>query len=273
MIMIMAQTRLQADSNAASAFELARMIETKDPYTAGHTCRVANYGQILAVALGYSPRQVETMITAGTLHDIGKINVPDHILTKPGRLTVEEFEIIKRHPQDGFEMLQPFQELRGVLNVVQMHHEAYDGSGYPFGRAGSEIPPEARLFAVVDAFDAMTSSRCYRTAMDGEVAIEEIQRNRGQQFDPVIANIFIKLYRDELLEHILGHSDFGVKVGNCPKCGPVLELQNGRRLDSEIFCKACKSRFVIETIENGECRLKYVGSIEQDASRRRPRLS
>ncbi len=253
-----------AISPAPSLLEMARKIEAKDPYTAGHIWRVANYGQILAAALDYSPEKIEAMLLAGTLHDIGKVEMPDEILTKPGRLTEEEFDILKKHPQDGYDILKENEEFAGVLAVVLMHHEAYDGKGYPFGLAGEEIPQEARLFAVVDSFDAMTSSRCYRPAMSAENAIYEIWRNRGRQFDPHIADEFIGLYRRKLLDHIAGHSDYGIKIGRCPTCGPVLEIDNRHHLDDDVVCRICRSRFVIAAVEGNEFRLKYVGQADPD---------
>ena len=250
-------------TSAPSVLEMARMIEAKDPYTAGHTWRVANYGQILAAALDYPPEKIEAMLLAGTLHDLGKVKVPVEILTKPGRLTEDEFDIMKRHPQDGYDILKEFEEYASVLDVVLMHHEAYDGRGYPLGLVGEQIPHEARLFAVVDAFDAMTSTRCYRPAMSMDNAIYEIWRNRGRQFDPRIADTAIRLYREGLLDHIAGHADFGVKVGNCPTCGPVLEIHNGHHLDDEVVCGVCRSRFAVAGTGNGEFRLKYLGQADE----------
>lgn len=245
--------------SVSSVLEMARRIESKDPYTAGHTWRVANYGQILAAELGYKPDHIESIVTAGTLHDVGKIKVPDHILLKPGRLTDEEFAILKKHPQDGYNLLKELPEFGGVVPVVLMHHEAYDGSGYPYGLHGEEIPHEARLFAVVDAFDAMTSNRCYRPAMPGDNAIYEIWRNRGRQFDPRISDAFLRLFRDGLLDHIIGHSDFGVKVGNCPRCGPVIELRNEHHIEDEVVCSVCQSVYQLRACPGGFLRLEYLG--------------
>ncbi len=205
------------------------------------------------------------MLLAGTLHDIGKISVPDEILMKPGRLTDAEFEILKRHPQDGHDLLAGWEEFCGVLDVVLMHHEAYDGRGYPLGLAGEDIPHEARLFAVVDAFDAMTSDRCYRPAMTGDNAVYEIWRNRGRQFDPAIADAFLRLYRKGLLEHIMGYSDYGIKMCRCPKCGPVIELPNGQHLDDEVICPLCCSRFAIAGIAGSSFRLEYLGQVAPSA--------
>ncbi len=252
----MSEAKALGTAAPPSLLEMARMIETKDPYTAGHTWRVANYGRLLAAALDYPPEKIEAMFLAGTVHDIGKVKVPTEILTKPGRLTDEEFKIIKRHPQDGYDVLEGHQEYAGVLDVVLMHHEAYDGRGYPFGLVGKQIPHEARLFAVVDAFDAMTTTRCYRPAMSMENAIYEIWRNRGRQFDPQLADTFIRLYRQGVLDHIAGHADFGIKIGRCPTCGPVLEMHNGHDSDDEVVCGICQSRFVITAVEGDEFRLK-----------------
>ena len=251
----MSKILTQPGNKVMPTLEMARRIEAKDPYTAGHTWRVANFGQILAAALDYPPDKIEAIIWAGTLHDIGKIAVPDEILCKPGRLTDEEFNVLKRHPVDGYNLLNDMPEFANVLDVVLMHHEAFDGSGYPYGLVGEEIPNEARLFSIVDAFDAMTSTRCYRPAMPGDNAIYEIWRNRGRQFDPEIAEAFIRLYRDGLLDHIVGHSDFGVAVGQCERCGPVIEMDNSQNLDEEVICPVCHAHYAIRIEKDGNFKL------------------
>jgi HD-GYP domain-containing protein (c-di-GMP phosphodiesterase class II) len=244
------------DFTTSAADALARMIEAKDPYTAGHTWRVANYGQILAAAMDYPAEKVEAVLQAGTLHDIGKIFLPDELLTKQGKLSAQEIDLLRRHPADGHALLRDVPGLEDVLDVVLMHHEAYDGSGYPRGLAGEAIPHQARLFAIVDAFDAMTSRRCYRPAMSVGEAVAEIERQLGRQFDPHIGATFIELCREGLLDHIVGYSDYGVKVGCCANCGPVLEMHNGGRLREAVACPRCGTLHQVTCSPDGNLLLR-----------------
>ncbi len=250
----------ELDNSTSPILALARTIEAKDPYTAGHTWRVANYGRMLATALGYSSRQVGELTIAGCLHDIGKIAVPDEILTKPGELTPEEELIMQRHPRDGYDFLRFDRDFMGALDVVLMHHEAYDGSGYPIGLDGENIPPSARLFAIVDAFDAITSSRPYRGALDPEIGIEAILSGRGVQFDPEMADRFVELYRQGALVDIIGHSDFGVRVGRCPTCGPVIEVRADHNPGDALTCRVCGAIFCILNFEEREPQLEQFAS-------------
>jgi putative nucleotidyltransferase with HDIG domain len=165
---------------------LANAIEARDAYTIGHTWRVARVAQVMARRLGWPEERVREIEVGGVLHDIGKIGVPDAILGKQGRLTPEEAETMRRHPEIGARMLGDVPNLRHALPYVLHHHECYDGSGYPHGLAGEDIPEEARLLAVADGFDAMTSTRPYRAGMDPEKALAEIRRCSGSQFDPAV---------------------------------------------------------------------------------------
>ncbi|HEY3243586.1 MAG TPA: HD-GYP domain-containing protein [Phycisphaerae bacterium] len=246
------------DNSASPILALARTIEAKDPYTAGHTWRVANYGRLLAVALNYPVRQVAEMSIAGSLHDIGKIAVPDEILVKPTPLTDAERTVMQRHPRDGYDFLRFDHDFMGALDVVLMHHEAYDGSGYPIGLEGESIPPAARLFAVVDAFDAMTSSRPYRPGMPPEDAIAELIAQRGRQFDGVIVDVFLTLFRRGELAHIIGHSDDGVRVGRCLQCGPVIEVRVNHRAGDHVVCRVCANVYRVIAIEGRDAKLEHV---------------
>ncbi len=175
---------------------LANAVDARDTYTHGHSDRVARLGQHLARRCGASAELCEKLPMIGLLHDIGKISVPDHILLKKSSLTNEEFEIIKRHPLVGYQILQHIQELEFTLDGVLYHHEAWDGSGYPLGRTGQNIPLVARLLAVVDSFDAMTSSRPYRTGMSFEKAESILRDGAGTQWDPDLVSIFLQ-YKEE----------------------------------------------------------------------------
>lgn len=248
----------EMDRSSSPIVALARTIEAKDPFTAGHTWRVSNYGRILARALGYSPPHVAEMSMAGYLHDIGKIAVPDEILTKPAPLSEAERTVMQRHPRDGYDFLRFDCDLMGTLDVVLMHHEAFDGSGYPVGLAGESIPPSARLFAVVDAFDAMTSSRPYRAGLPLAEALHEMQRRRGQQFDPAMAEAFVRLLERGLFDDIMGHSDVGVRIGLCPQCGPVIDVRANHRPGDLLACRVCAAAFRITAINAGHAQLEPV---------------
>jgi putative nucleotidyltransferase with HDIG domain len=163
---------------------LARTIEAKDPYTGGHTERVAEYALMLARELGVKEDELEAIEVGAVIHDIGKIGIPDHILLKPGRLDSDEFEEMRRHPEISSYILDELELPPVVRDMARNHHERFDGKGYPDGLKGSEIPLAARILTVADAFDAMTSDRPYRRALSQEVAAAEIKRNAGSQFCP-----------------------------------------------------------------------------------------
>lgn len=170
-------------------------LELKDPYTRGHSERVALYAVNLAKATGkFTEDELRNFYYACLLHDIGKVNIPDAILTKPGRLTDEEYEIIKTHPVVGAEALRGVQGIDENIDVILYHHERWDGKGYPEGLVGKQTPFLARITAIADAFDAMTSSRSYRAALPFEEAYNRIMAGKGSQFDPHLVDIFDKLF-------------------------------------------------------------------------------
>ncbi|MFA5147080.1 MAG: HD domain-containing phosphohydrolase [Candidatus Omnitrophota bacterium] len=180
-----------------TAIALAAAIDARDPYTHGHTERVTNYCLAIAKELDGVPEMGryknfrETLQIAALLHDVGKIGIPDYILNKSSKLTPEEFEEVKKHSIIGATILNPIKELGDVVREVRAHQECYDGSGYPDGLKGSDIPLIARIIAVADAFDAMTSNRPYRRKKEIEEALQELKRVSGTQFDPVIVSAFL----------------------------------------------------------------------------------
>ena len=178
---------------------LSTTIEAKDEYTRGHSYRVAEYAALIASELGWSPEEIQVLKHSALLHDIGKIGIPDSILNKPSRLTDDEYSLIKKHPVIGAEILKDVTLLPHVLEVTRGHHERYDGNGYPDGLAGKEIPVHARIVAMADSYDAMSSRRIYRSALSRDVIYEEIRKNRGLQFDPEITDIFLKLMDENRL--------------------------------------------------------------------------
>lgn len=172
---------------------LARTLEAKDQYTEGHSQRVADYATLVAQKLGLDQATIQNIQLASLLHDIGKIGIPEKILHKPARLNDEEFEYIKSHPTIAARMLEPLDILKPLVSWIEFHHERYDGKGYPRGISGNAIPLGARIISVADSFDAMTSDRPYRYAMDKDMALYEIKINAGTQFDPAIAKVFSKI--------------------------------------------------------------------------------
>jgi len=168
---------------------LARTIDKMDRYTSGHSERVARYAVNLARWLGLPEDQIEIVRHSALMHDIGKVGCVLN-LNKPGKLTQSEYEIFKRHPSYGKDILDPIKFLQPVVPGVHLHHERWDGRGYPLGMAGQEIPLIARIIAVADTYDAMTSDRAYRRALPHEVTVNEIERCSGSQFDPDIAGVF-----------------------------------------------------------------------------------
>lgn len=174
-------------------------LDSKDPYTHGHSMRVTLYSLILAKELNLDDKMLEEIETAGLLHDIGKIGIPQQILCKPGKLTDEEYEIMKSHPEQGEKILMGIKKLSIISNWLKTHHERWDGNGYPLKLQGEEIPLTSRIIAIADTYDAMTSTRSYRKALDHEVAIEEIQKCAGSQFDPSLAKLFVSI-EDKILQ-------------------------------------------------------------------------
>jgi putative nucleotidyltransferase with HDIG domain len=179
---------------------LARTIEAKDPYTGGHTERVARVATLLAAELGMEGKELEAVEVGGIIHDIGKIGIPDSILLKPGRLSDAEFSEMRRHPEMSSYIVAELELPQTVKQMARSHHERYDGTGYPDGLAGTDIPLAARILTVADTLDAMTSDRPYRAALALADAIDEIERNAGRQFCPeVVAALRACLARDRTL--------------------------------------------------------------------------
>jgi len=185
--------RLAAGPDRAARFSaaasLARAVDARDAYTGSHSGRVAELAARIATRIGVDPEQVELTRLAASLHDLGKLAIPEEILRKPGPLTEPERIVLERHPQIGFRMLESL-GVDPVADWVLHHHERWDGSGYPDGLPGEQIPLGARIIFVADAYDAMTSERIYRRRVSSEQAVAELQRCAGSQFDPEIVDAF-----------------------------------------------------------------------------------
>lgn len=180
-------------SRLENLLAMVKVLEERDAYTKGHSERVANYATMLAKAVGMKGKAIEKIRLAGFLHDIGKIGIPDRILNKPSHLTPDEFEEIKSHPVRGVEIISNLSHLRDIVPWILHHHEAWDGSGYPKGLKMEEIPIEARILAVADVYDALTTKRAYRSAFSKEEAIKIMNEMKGEKLDPQLVDLLISL--------------------------------------------------------------------------------
>ena len=191
-------TNQQLEQSYLDSIQLLRhTVEAKDSYTKGHSDRVSAYSVLIGKKLGLSDEDLKKLEIGGLFHDIGKIGIPDSILQKNGRLSKYEYSIIKKHPEIGANILSTASIFQDIIPIVKYHHERYDGKGYPDRISGKKIPYLARITAVADTFDAMTSKRSYRDALPLDCVISEIQRCKGSQFDPKIAEAFIEILKNE----------------------------------------------------------------------------
>lgn len=186
---------------------LTSAVDAKDAYTCGHSERVALLSRHLAQEAGLNDHQVERVYMAGLLHDVGKIGVPETVLQKTGRLTAEEFELMKKHPEVGARILRDIKQIADIIPGVLHHHERFDGKGYPSALAGYDIPIMGRIICLADCFDAMTSNRTYRKALPLEVALTEIRRCSGTQFDPALTEAFLRIGVDRLRDLLTVHQE------------------------------------------------------------------
>ncbi len=193
------EAKQEVENSYFSAIQsLAVALEAKDRYTAGHSQRVSRFATMIARGLEMPAPEVRTIGQIGLLHDIGKIGMDERVLNKPGRLTPEEFEMVKQHPVIGAQILLPVRALEGHISGIKHHHESWDGTGYPDGLKGETIPLPARIICVADSFDAMTSTRPYRPGRSLEEAILELQRCAGVQFDGRCVEAFIAILHREV---------------------------------------------------------------------------
>lgn len=180
-----------------SMYALAKTIDAKDMYTNGHSMRVAKYSGMIAQRMGLSEKEIEDISNMAMLHDIGKIGIPDSIINKASKLTDAEYDIIKKHPEIGYQILSEMPELKDIAIGARWHHERYDGKGYPDGMKGDDIPLKARIICVADSYDAMSSNRSYRKFLPQDVVRSELEKGCGTQFDPVIAGIMLDIMKED----------------------------------------------------------------------------
>ena len=246
------------ESLLKSLFVMATLVEARDPYTGGHLWRVSQFSRLLADASGLPEQDGIRIMLGGFLHDLGKVGVPDAILNKRDRLTDEEYEVIKTHPEVGFRILTDHPLANLVEHAVLMHHERPDGRGYPQGLSGDAVPVSARIVGICDAFDAMTSTRPYRTGMPTSVALGLIEEQLGSQFDREIGQTFLQLGRQGQLDHIVGHSEAGIPIMCCPGCNaPMVRTRRHRRHDP-LYCRNCGGESALD-LDDGGAQLKPTG--------------
>jgi len=235
--------KILVNNSTQSLFEslliMAAVVEARDAYTGGHLWRVSQFSRILALELGLSLQDSLEISLGGFLHDLGKIGIPDAILNKKGKLTDYEYEVIKTHPDIGAKLIELHPLSQFAIEAISYHHERPDGKGYPNGLKKEEIPLVARIVGICDAFDAMTSSRPYREGMSIEKALAILQENRGSQFCETSIDAFIALAKRNELQHIVGHSEFGIPLQHCPVCGPTMVIPHNAKSGDHIVCPSC----------------------------------
>ena len=218
---------------------LTRSIEARDKYTIGHAWRVTRFAMALADALEWTEKQKTNLEMGGVLHDVGKVGVGDAVLCKNGRLSNDEYTIMKSHPEIGARILKDVHFLQPAIPYIRDHHERWDGRGYPDSKPGSEISLEGRILSVADAFDAMTSNRIYRDGMPPQKAIAELEKCSGSQFDPTLVPLFVDLFHKGKINYVLqnqareGHSVL------CPSCSTYVKLEEGAEAGDRIACPIC----------------------------------
>ncbi|WP_127476119.1 HD domain-containing phosphohydrolase [Sulfurivermis fontis] len=248
-----ARQKTAAEQLLQSLFVMAWMVEARDPYTGGHLWRVSQYSRLLAQDAGLPGADVARITLGGFLHDLGKISVPDAILNKPDRLTEDEYEVIKTHPEVGARLLaeHPLAPLANA--AVLHHHERPDGTGYPARLLGERVPIDARIVGICDAFDAMTSTRPYRRGMAVAQALAIIEDNLDHQFDRALGTRFLALGRDGALDHIVGHTDHGIPLQDCPVCGPTIVVRRSQRDGEHVYCRHCGSEATVAHRDGHVC--------------------
>ena len=222
-----------------SLFVLSATVEARDPYTGGHLWRVSQYSRLLGERIGLPAAALGVVAVGGFLHDLGKIAVPDAVLGKRGPLTADERAVVQAHPEIGAGLVarHPLGPL--VIDAVRHHHERIDGDGYPDRLRGGEIPSEARIVSIADAFDAITSTRPYRSAMPVEHALGIIHDERGRQFDGELAEAFVDIARNGAVDDVVAHSEPGIPLVACPVCGPVVVVTRRDKAGGTVLCPSC----------------------------------
>jgi HD-GYP domain-containing protein (c-di-GMP phosphodiesterase class II) len=235
----------------SSLLTMAWAVEARDPYTGGHLWRVSQMSRLVAKSAGLSALEIETIALGGFLHDLGKIAVPDRILTKADRLTDDEFALIRNHPEAGWRLVMDHPLAALVEAPIRSHHEMPNGKGYPLGLSAAEIPQAAKIVGLCDAFDAMTSTRPYRAGMPVEKALSIIEQNLGGQFDEALGQVFLDIGKTGAFNHIVAHSDHGIPLLTCPACGPVVVMRRDQVIGEHLYCRCCAAEFELAEDNTG----------------------
>ena len=225
-----------------SLLVMTDVIEARDTYTGGHVWRVSQLAKALALQLGLSNEDAIQISIGGYLHDLGKVGIPDAILRKPEKLNDAEYETIKTHPMIGANLLNEHPLGNLVLDVVTHHHERIDGKGYPNKLDGDKISLNAQIIGLVDAFDALTSSRPYRKGTKIEHAISILMKDSGSHFDPNLLAALQAFSLTSELIHIVGHSDEGIPLIDCPACGAIFSISRRTKDGDVAFCRTCTGK-------------------------------
>ncbi len=238
------------DQLIKSLLVFADVVEARDPYTGGHIWRVSQFSKLLAIKIGLSEKEAIQISLGGYLHDLGKIGIPDDILRKKGKLTDEEYAIIKTHPLIGKRLINahPLSEL--VCRPIVEHHERMDGKGYPYGLTEDEISLPSKIIGIVDVLDALTSVRPYRRELSLEKAFQILDEGSGTHFAPNLLGHLEALAQDGDISHIIGHSAEGIPLVTCPTCGPVITVPRTARTGDVVFCRACGGKFILHQIQD-----------------------
>ncbi|CAJ0794340.1 HD domain-containing protein [Ralstonia pickettii] len=226
---------------------LAWVIDSRDPFSGGRLWRVSRYCALLCEGIGLPIEQSASITLAGFVHDLGKIAMPDSALRKDGPLNAQDLAVIKTHPDVGARLMSGHPLSPLVLDAVHLHHEAPDGSGYPKGLKGDDIPLVARIVGLCDAFDGMTSARPGRKVRCIDSALDDIGLGLGSRFDAELGQRFVELGQEGLLGHIAGYSDDGIPLQFCLACGPTLVTRREQGLGDSVFCGNCGRHYVLET--------------------------
>jgi len=234
----------------ASLMIMGSVVEARDAYTGGHMWRVGQYSRMLAEEIGLDREGVFRAAIGGFLHDLGKIGIPDVILNGRHRLSQLQTAVMHTHPGIGRTVLAEHPLAPLALEAVAHHHERPDGTGYPDGLAGDAIPLVARIVGVCDAFDAMTSTRSYRSAMSTERACSILEDGRGSQFDAALVDSFLAMGQAGKLLPIIGHGHHGHRLASCPRCGPVIAT-HGKADGALHVCRACGDEYRLHRKDGG----------------------
>lgn len=236
----MGNTRIAVDKSLLRSLALlAAVVEARDPYTAGHLWRVSEYARLLSIELGLADHDVFRISLAGFLHDLGKIGVPDAVLNKPGELTPAEYAVVKTHPGIGASLVRGHPLGLLAEDAICHHHEWSNGKGYPDGLKKGQTSLDARIISIADAFDAMTSTRPYRTGMPASQALAEFARQQDRQFDGALLAPWRRLANAGMFNPIIRHSDEGLPLVECSRCGPVIGISRGLGDGDLVCCRIC----------------------------------